>query len=307
MNLSHVRALVRQVLLEDEEALKRWAVDHGNSIESELAKLDIIPLHRDSKQTSQLGAGMYNVALDVVYNGKRAVARYSKNRKELQSLLDFVKISETMDQKYRKHFPKIYKTFDFATDTQEYYGAVVELLDEIPPAIKFDLDAMSLSDNLQRSRVQALLSNDQIPISIAQHATSTPAIHDELLSMYNTSIKPKLESWIGKSLYEFDSWLNDIIEIEALSSKEDGAFYRFHRAINRVLRGTVIPTTASNSAVEKALPKTHVSSKVREFYEFLEALNDEGVAYDDLHTDNFMVRRGTNDFVVVDPGFFESH
>jgi hypothetical protein len=68
----------------------------------------------------------------------------------------------------------------------------------------------------------------------------------------------------------------------------------------------IIPFEPIASRARNSMARGHSSRKVREFYEFLEALSDVGMTWGDLHTGNFMVRRSTGDFVVVDPGYFNS-
>lgn len=323
MGLELLRQLVRSLIVEDEEKLKRWAEAEGTPIEKELAKLGIVPIHHGEEQTSKLGSGMYNIAIDVLYKGRRAVARVSKNPEELSSLLEFVGFKEVMDPKYSKHFPKVFKTFEFEADDIrivgndrgrrddygdpiglsdepiKYYGAVVELLDPIPPGLEFDMDTIGLDDTLQSSRVSGLLDGDAID-DLIQQATSRPDDAEAIRKVFALEIKPKLRSFIGKPLVDLDEFIDGAIE-----GHNSVAFRRFGAGLIRLVRGSVIPQNAGHSSVEKIRAKNHPSSKVKEFMEFLEALEAEGMSWDDLHTGNFMVRRSTGDFVVVDPGFFE--
>jgi len=310
--MSSLRALVRAVLLEDDETLKKWALVDGNPVERELAKIGIVPLHRGTDQTSELGAGQNNVVLDVVYGGKRAVARISEKMEELDSLTTFVAHAKAMPTKYHKHFPKIHKTFEIEVESehniQYFYGAVVEMLDPLPPGLEFDLDFQSIKGKLQRARVSALMADNWVLEGIIQDSSERRDVQAELLHLYEESIRPHLLSWVNKSLIEFDDWMNGLIDkhTSGMSQSESKPYYIFNRGLLEALKGAVIPHEPTSSRQRSRMPDNHPSAKVREFYEFLQALEGSGMKYGDLHTGNFMVRRSTGDFVIVDPGYFDA-
>ncbi len=304
--MNRLREVVRGVLLEDESMLKKWALAHGTSVEKELAELDIIPLHRGEEQTSLLGSGMANEVLDVLYKGKRAVARFSHRLSELESLTDFVGFKSQLPSKYAKHFPKIYTEFAFVADEMSCYGAVVELLDPLPPGLEFDIDSISLNDNLQRSRVSALLNDHSLVEDIAEDASAIKSVQDDLISMYEQDIRSRILSFVGKPIDEFDEFLDKVVEKHGKDHKFNVAFARFEKGLLDSLRATIIPQQPVTSKARNNMARSHSSGKVREFFDFLEALSDVGMEWSDLHTGNFMVRRSTGDFVVVDPGYFNS-
>jgi len=310
--MKSLRALVRAVLLEDDEKLKRWALSGGDPIERELAKIGIVPLHRGAEQTSKLGEGQSNVVLDVVYNGKRAVARISEEMEELDKLTTFVAHVKAMPTKYHKHFPNIYKTFEIKTrsmyNKQYFYGAVVEMLDPLPPGLEFDLDSQSIDGNLQRARVSALMADNWVLEGIIQDSSERRDVQAELLHLYEESIRPHLLSWVNKPLDGFDEWMNGLIDkyTIGMTQVESKPYYIFNKELLDALKGAVIPTDPTWLRGRSRIPGNHVSAKVREFYEFLQALEESGMKHGDLHTGNFMVRRSTGDFVVVDPGYFGS-
>jgi len=310
--MSSLRALIRAVLLEDDEKLKKWVLADGNPVERELVKIGIVPLRRGAEQISKLGEGQNNVVLDVVYNGKRAAARISEEMEELDSLTTFVAHVKAMPTKYHKHFPNIYKTFEIKTrsrwDNQYYYGAVVEMLDPLPPGLEFDLDFQSINGNLQRARVAALMADNWVLEGIIQDSTEQRDVQAELLHLYEENIRSQLLSWVNKPLSDFDEWLNNVIDKHTvgMTQNESKPYYIFNKGLLTALKGAVIPTEPTQSRQQSRMPDNHVSAKVREFYEFLQALEESGMKHGDLHTGNFMVRRSTGDFVIVDPGYFDS-
>lgn len=293
-----IRALTRAVILEDLATLKQWMLKSYNPVERELAKLDIVPVGRGNRGESEIGSGLFNRVHEVLYKGKRAAARYSSRPEELEGLLRFVSHREKLPAKFRKHFPKIYKTFQFVDGSITYSGAVLELLEPMPPGLEFDIDRLQLRNSLQRSRV-ALLDR---PGVMKDLLGKIPA-KKELQAFFKDELKPLIHSLIGQSLDDTDEAL------VKLSDEKDAAtsthFYSlFVGNVWNVLRGEVIPSSGNDSK-ESILASKHQSKAVRDFYKFLQALKASGLQWEDLHTGNFMVRPGTNDFVVVDPGMFE--
>lgn len=295
--IDSLRELVRAVLLEDASKLKSWALQSYNPVERELAKLDIVPIGRGKSGSSELGSGLYNTVREVVYKGRRAAARYSVKREELESLLTFLTYRDRLPAQFRKHFPKLYTTFELKIDNVPVYGAVVELLEPMPPALQFDIDTMSLSKNLQRSRVD-IVSQPSVVRKLLPKGAS-PEVAKQLLASFRKELKPTLDRLIGQPLTVVDD------ELVALAdSQEDDVYKKFVYAVFRALRDEVIPSGAGSRSADALAPK-HPSKAVRDFYKFINALKAEKLQVEDLHTGNFMVRPGTGDFVVVDPGFFK--
>lgn len=290
-----LRECVREILLEDIATLKKWMLASYNPEERELAKLDIIPVGRGKRGESEIGAGLFNRVREVLYKGKRAAARYSNRPEELQSLLKFVDFRQKLAPKYRKHFPKVYTTFEFNGGGIKFYGAVLELLEPMPAALEFDIDTMSLRHTLQRSRVSLL---DKPGFVRRLLPKGTPEDHRKILSMFKKELKPLIDSMIGQKLDDVDEAI-----INHAYSKQWSMYSDFAVGVWKTLRSEVIPSSGENSRESIAASKHH-SKAVRDFYDFLQALKEHGLQWEDLHTGNFMVRPGTNDFVVVDPGLF---
>ncbi len=295
-----LRALVRAVLVEDATTLKGWALHGYNPFERELAKLDIVPVGRGKSGSSELGSGLYNVVHEVVYKGRRAAARYSRRKEELESLLTFVSYRDKLDPKFRKHFPKVYTTFEFAIDNVPYYGAVVELLEPMPPGLEFDIDHMSLSKNLQRSRVAIVSKPSVVKALLPKHVT--PDVGKELLAFFERELKPLLNKLIGQPLSVVDDKLVDLGDVKVRES--NAPYMGFINFVFKALRGEVIPTGSESSRVTAAVAPKHPAKSVRDLYKFIQTLKTHGLQAEDLHTGNFMIRPGTHDFVVVDPGLF---
>lgn len=297
---------------EPEKLLKKWELQGRGmnaSVTRELAARDIIPIRRGETDTNVLGAGMYNTVFDVVYKGKRAATRVSTEPDELESFLKFISYKDRMPAKYAKHFPHVYTTFEFQLDDGETAkGAVVELLSPLPTNLKHDLRRQSLmKGKLQKERVYTLISDPNVIEKIAKECSPRNSlVASYLVDSFNNEVAPFLKSSIGEPLTQAIEKVKRIIyselEMSGVGPKSRQSYYDFAQEIVDVLYEDVIPTdygTASRAA------QHHPASSVREFYDFLLALHNVGMSWSDLHSENFMMRKGTGDLVVVDPGLFE--
>ncbi len=295
--MSLLRTYVRLLLVEDENVLKRWISREGSPLEVALAQKGAVPVKRGKADSSVLGEGSYNKVIEVVYKGKRAAARCSTLKEELDSLKTFMKYKEIMLPEHQKHFPVVYDTFDLDTKEGSWFVAIVELLDPLPPGLKHDLEVQPTNGILHRSRVDLLINDESIAQEIADGFNN----RDDLLEMYKDAIEPTLMSLVGESIMDIQPTLQQATA--KYWSRQNR--YRFIQLIASVLRNSVIPNQRSLGVTKnKTVADVHPSKKVREFYDFLKELQDLGLEWADMHTDNFMVRRSTNDLVVVDPGFF---
>jgi hypothetical protein len=305
--MNNLRQLIRHVLLENEETLKKWNSNSKDAIKRELSKLGIYTISRGENDEYELGRGAYNRVIDAVYNGKRCAVRLSNSERELKAYLDFMEYKDILIQKYAKHFPQIYKTFEITlglntkTLQSKLYGIVVEILDPLPPALyrEFDLgsglDGDYLDYKIRRSRIQ-LLKNEDLIADLAEKNESIHGDKEKLVAAFMNNIFPYLDDLVGKN-YE--------VAQELFEDKLGFFSPDFIADLLNVIEYYAIPTRGwTNKPKNAAVAKYNPSSKVREFYEFLLALKNAGMTWVDLHIDNYMMRKGTGDLVVVDPGLF---
>jgi hypothetical protein len=290
---------VRSILLEDENLLKKWTINAEDDMERELAKLGIYPIERGDKGNSKLGQGMYNTVLDVVYNGKRAAARYSDKFDELRKFLLFTSYKDKLPKQYAKHFPKVYKQFELFVGRKRMYGVVVELLDELPPGLLHDLDNQGV-EVVRKSRVSALKDPELIVDLAVESSPKDVEEQKTFVDLFNEKIAPALGALIGKPIDDYEDLLYKVVMSSFSKSRR-----KFYDKLLSAVKLTTIPMSGSEyQSGSSAVAKRHPSKSVREFQEFLLALKEAGLPWDDLHTGNFMMRRGTEDLVVVDPGLF---
>jgi hypothetical protein len=302
-----LRQIIRKILLEDDKLLNKWNSNSKNSLQQELSKLGIYTISRGEDDSYNLGAGMHNFVVDVVYKGKRCVARMSKSLDERNSLLRFVSYKDRLPEKFHKHFPKIYKTFEIKQQfTAKLYGTVVEILDPLPPALYHELgeheNESEETDKIRSSRIQ-LLKDEDLVLDIIENVISLRDKQQFYFSTYLEEILPKLDSLAGVSIYEAEDLFTD-----GFDTKKADPLYSFTvrekivEDLIGVLSQSAIPVFSNDP---HQISKHNQSSKVQEFYQFLLELEQLGLSWGDLHVDNYMMRRDTGDLVVVDPGYFE--
>jgi len=309
ISIRKLREVVRRSLVENEELLKKWALGEKKSeIGQELAKLNIIPIKRGAEDTAKLGEGAFNMAFDVVYRGKRCVARLSHDDREVRMLLKFSEFKSKLPPQYAKHFPEIYTTFKFDTPSLgDYSGAVVELLDPMPPTLKSDLEYKMYNQRLPASRVHEITENPEFIADVVKKiAPYNERVQEELISLFETEIVPFLQKSIGKEVSDVAGAIRKIVNVgKEKNQNGTDAYFQLHQMIEKAIRDYVVPNSSSRDKENISVAKYHTSSAVREFYDFLKALEGAGMSWRDLHTDNFMMRKSTGDLVVVDPGMFD--
>ena len=298
--IKELRELVKKIVLEvseEEKTLEKWA---GDWLDKALAAVGAFPVPRGDRATSAFASGASNDVREVLWKGKRAVARLSYKPDERSKMMELLSYKQLLPSKYRVHFPRVYTTVDI-WDPQEnapVYGTIGEMLEPLPAAVLADIQYLKRSSRIPSWRVEnvvadadglelvarAAMRNNNVPLD-----RSRKAIRDIALPMLW-----KMSSE-GTEALEVAEKLQGALETQL---GKDGA-RTVAREISSLLKRELVPADQSNDPV-----MDYGSKKFRDFHNFLRALAEAGLPWADLHEDNFMVRPGTGDIVVVDPGQF---
>lgn len=307
ITVAQIKRLIGSVMIESQprDLLKKWTLNSDDKFERELARLDIYPIRRDDDGdvSSILGKGAYNIVFDVVYEGKRRAARLSQHKSEVDTLLKFVSYKDKLPAKFGKHFPKTYLTFEISIYGKRYYGVILELLQQLPNSLRYELDN-GYTANAQGSRIEFLQNEKAVRQLIAKIDTSTNN-RVKLMQFYRNHLVQFFQYTSKIDKFNYMYLLGKKFEHERRLMSDDqeyiDALDMFEESIQDLCRATVIPM----SSYDENLLATHSSSKkIRQFVEFLQALAAVGFRWQDMHIENFMQRRTTGDLVVVDPGMF---
>lgn len=313
-----LKEIIKKCIHENEEMLKKLATaKDAKPVETNLANLGIVPIRRGEgeENTSFLGAGAFNNVYDVVYKGKRCVARMSTDKSERDKLLAFAEMKNKLPSQYKKHFPKIFTTFEFDAESavygkQTWYGAVVEILDQVEPHLKKSLEMSWLTDKPSRIKISSL-QNEALLIKLAKNAILQYAKKMKDVTHYRKVEENELILFFKEEVFpfltKFDGTVGDLeVDLQEIADKHDNiAFDFFAKEISYFIMLAPIPTHAPNNFQFKDINAGfHSSSKVREFYDFLLTLRSYGAQWGDLHNENFMQRNPSGDLVIVDPGLF---
>lgn len=301
LRLTELREMVRSLLERGEEStLQHWGSKSEDPIEVALARMGILPIPNGSG-TSTVGEGTINSVKEVLYRGRRCVARYSHHQQEQRAMIDFVDSARLVDPKYAKHFPELIDTFEFEVDFHSgdktvIYGTLVELLSPMPPSLLHDIQQLPWNSTVSPSRIRLFLDDEKFKSDLIRRTIRAGSYGtDEIERTFDEFLVPCLQrvSHGRMKALELSSTLHFNLD------DHPGGRYMADE-VAKMIRAEVIPLTRGRDH----LARSHPHKKVQEFAEFLQALGEAGILYDDLHTGNFMVRRSTGDFVIVDPGYF---
>ena len=321
MQHNKLRHLIRLLLSEAKrnpgaDTLGRWA-QGGNSIEQGLAAHGIIPIPRggtrnDGKGDSYIKAGAYNEVYEVLWNGKRAVARFGWNsvfQEEYTNFAEFISSKERLPTKFHKHFPIVYDTFEFMVSGEErnqipVKGFVIEFLNPLPSSLAAMIHDIGGGETLSHERKLTTLLPAVINATIKK-ITKNKFIANELQYFYDEKLVPLLAQRL-----ESETFATKMFQLVDKIPEELGSFHeQFVSDIIELLLHSPIPVFPQSDyeRPQKGSPKDLVNSKlptsVREFKRFLEALEGYNIHYGDLHSENYL-QRGNGTIVVSDPGAF---
>lgn len=317
-----LRELIKLVLVETPSTgtknLKKWSQgDEWGTFETALAAKGAYPIPQEGVE-SLIGSGASNKAFEVLWKGRRAIARVpiadgkdenGPGDEEYESFMRFIAAKSKLPKKYAKHFPAVYATFDIEHDFEDYYGKkhhqvrkviIVEFLQPLPPGLLASMSRTSRQDVPAKDKLAVKLSPGQVK-AIVDAVSSDPKIREKLMTFYHEKIVPLLRHKLPFG--EFKDEL-DVIVDKTPGRDDRDELYEFVVDIGRAIGDPLIPPDEINAKPRDAdLVAAHPAAVVREFWEFLQALKSVGVNWGDLHSGNYMQRLdGT--LVVVDPGYF---
>jgi len=139
----YVQFVLNEKYAEDEWKLRRWfnKLEPASSIpgtyeqfEQTLFDHGMTPIRvpKGTEDSSLLGLGEYSVAFEVLYNGKHAVAKITKSRKDVSIPLALDQLRKSLPAPIARHFLEVYDVFF----TQGMYVIVVEFLQPMPANVK---------------------------------------------------------------------------------------------------------------------------------------------------------------------------
>lgn len=341
--MKNIRNLIRLTLeslessrVDATDKLTKWALNHGNDLEKGLALAGYPPIPR-SGGNSFLGSGVYNSAYEVLYNGCRAVARLSMKQSELTTMQSFMSYKNNIPKNLRVHFPNVYQDVEITTPSgKKWYGVIMEFLVPVPESFKNTLssvqgmnthpmvskqhelqilidDSSKFNQNVVSKALQKFGS--EIGINIAQRSGQQEDSKDVLDATENIVLFlwHTFKGTVAREInnYNYDISLEMILDYaeEDVESSVDidvrqiCAF--FADVIDELFDYTIpVSKTHKNPEIVNSKIESHPSSQVKKLYNFLNFLARRGVDWEDLHTNNFMMRPSTEDLVVTDPGFF---
>lgn len=339
MDNSLVRHYILSVLLEEKgnvDMLRQWAEGSDDPLVHWLISHDIVPIPSGEKD-SFLGKGIAARAYEVVWRGKRHVAKFIPTN-ESPIYTKAMEIKQHVPRVYGRHLPTIFEIFNVDEKTTREAGDVynkefnrcvlVEYLIPVPRNVASSLWKSKSKDtraDITQKRMSGLTKNSSLLNKLTKGVLSS--MHaDEALSPFvrNVVVSTIDDLTIADELYEPGTKPDEISNIVDFyvstnvkhAGSEAGAFIdddfdwnEFSHILKgmllNIVLGRIFPTSrryGDNPQLAKSfIDDRNVQSLVRTL-EYLEETYE--FEWHDLHESNIMVRPDTGELVISDVGLF---
>lgn len=324
-----------RLLFEVSEEEYLLSLESGSQVENELAKHGIVPIKRpqhikqqNSKSySSLLGRGDYTFAFEVLYKGKRAVAKVTDSEKDIDNVLALDALREQLPADVAKHVLQVYAYVDLPKIKREC--VVVEMLAPMPASLKHEYwggsELGGKDYDRSKLRYDALVDKiDEFLLTVLSVSNLRLVLDkNELRGLRNRivnnkdfdALKPKflstsipIETYLYKIFYkelsskQFSEKLKQKkYDVDQMASALTDKFVDYMFAY---VTGDKVPVSLRDKK-QLDLTKMHEDKRVKSFVRALEYLRDKhGVNWFDMHKLNVMVRPSTGDLVISDPGLF---
>lgn len=333
LTVKQLRTVLRESLREDSDVLKTWASKSKDPFERWLVSQNLNPIP-SGKNSSQLGNGAHAVAYEVESNGKRYVAKFIPTA-EVEVYQKIKSFKEELPEQFAKNILSVY---DFYKITEELYNNVgfyedcvlVEYLLPLPNNVIQSLwspfersDSVYVIKNRLKSFIHGSDSLKKLLIYALKQSKIKlePELFTELyqtivrtLSTMNTMMNNKsddssFQQYI-KLIDEFVAQTRNATQQIAKKLPQNVSIEEWQDAegtiqskISNALHSLIMPmnshedTTTFDSVVEDEQLKDLMKT-----LQFLKKNYDFN--WNDLHSDNIMIRPGTGVYVISDPGSF---
>jgi hypothetical protein len=334
-----LRELIKLTLLEfkgEEEKLRGWFEDSGDESESLLAKHGLVMLQSPKENernnvSSMLGRGYYSRAYEVLYKGKRAVAKITKSKKDVETLVHLESLRDKLPERMAKHILKVYETFEIKDDNGiTNYVAVIEHLVPMPKSLKTEYWTGDVENKKTNDRKSALLDDSQDIASIlvdvivdAIKKLRSKSLREKMSKLFTAqalrSIKKHVsndeniadkikDDDLNTSIDNTERYVKDVLKRSNIVIRKDVMSmiaYDLLYTIGQASKGERFPSNAKDET-EKTLTKLSKDKRIYDLWKTLEYLKSKhGIEWWDVHQENVMVRPSTGDLVISDPGMFE--
>lgn len=255
----------------------------------------------------KLGAGMFHVAYSVVYKGKNAVAKITKDPAEQMNILKYFQLKNKLPDEFKKNILEIYDAFSHTVEFQSdiskkkqnkiatFYITIVEFLEKMDPYL-FDVIGGKITEyNYDENRENINLKiKDSLP---------------EKLNLLKKGYEPLFSDPLFKKEFDkiFDYFSN--ITLDQIAALQDNLFYiplthRASRSIFENIKEFIQEDIEMprNHNYYKDFSRFDIMPETAHFMSFLKYLEKFNIRWADVHANNIMRRPGTEDLVLSDPG-----
>jgi hypothetical protein len=327
-----LREFIRAIVQEDAGTLSTWASKSKHQVERDLEAVGLTPVPRGTTWNirgyehapSFIGKGAFASAYEVLYKGRRAVAKVTKSKQDARVYREIMQDRAKLPPKVARHLPIIYDVIDFDLGDREKkrlptWIVVTEFLvpmsndivrayfgedwgGQVPKTIKGN--AAWLIDNPER-----LSTVIDSAIKFAEQDTHMPAAEVQKLKKLALDPESKrdwklfVEDMLDDTKDEPHANLRILKRI--FLGVGDDVLYALAQMLRNEIMGYRFPT---NLASDVGLALSSKGSKVQDLLNALDYMSRElGWDWADMHAENVMMRPKTGELVVADVGLWEKH
>jgi hypothetical protein len=290
-----------------EELLKKWAPSYSN-IEQRLNDIGLIPIPH-GEDDSFVGAGIQAKAFEVLYNGKRAIAKVIPSPDDIVQYITMKNLLKIMPKKYAKHFAEIY---DIIEDEEIGYIVVMELLHPVDVGtLTINFAQEEYEPDLFKNKVNILAKN-----MLFNESEGKDAIKEVVSNLYPTLSSEELSTIVDQCELEIKEMFEALLDYDRYEIIS--YFQKLANAINRNLPQEIKMEHSSRFSffmrkfLEETFPKfsslggnLHGNEKVESLFDALNFIEEEyGILWGDMHGGNIM-QKSNGDLAVIDYGLFQ--
>jgi len=292
-----------------EALLKKWAPSYSD-LENRLNEIGLTPIPH-GENDSFVGSGIQAQAYEVLYNGKRAIAKVIARElaKDVVPYVTMQKLIKIMPREYARHFAEVY---DIIEDEELGYIIVMEML--------FPVDVGTFTVNFAKEEFDPDFFKNKVYIMaknmLFNKDEGKKAVAKVILKLYPELGMSKALKISNKCEPEIDAMFEVLLDYDKIDIIEQ--FNALAKNINKFLPNNINKEHTSRFSLfmreflEETFPNdskksrnVHGNEKLEKLLRALDFIKNEyNIDWYDTHGDNIM-QKPNGDLAIIDYGLFD--
>lgn len=334
LTVKQLRTVLRESLREDSDVLKKWASKSSDPFEKWLVSQNLNPIP-SGKKGSKLGNGAHAVAYEVEISGKRYVAKFIPEH-EVEVYQKIKGFKEELPEEFAKNILSVYKFYKITEELYDDVGfyqdcVLVEYLLPLPKSVAQSLWApVEMSDTVYmiKNRLKSFVHGSDslkklLIFSLKESKIKLePQMFTELYQIVVKSLSSMEKSLTNtgssdSSFQQYSKLIDQFVQQLRTAMQQFGkklpnnvspeewqyAEGTFQGKISNALNSLVMPMSSQDDMT--TFDSVVEDDQMKDLMKTLQFLSkNHNFNWNDLHSDNIMIRPGTGDYVISDPGSF---